>query len=282
MSVSSIFKSKHDTDVFMQGFVLGEDGKGHSKAVLESLSVSENGDYEPAEGLDGFNHVHVDVKPNIQPLTVTENGTYYASDYGCTGFDPVNVNNLYEILYKAEHDTESITEDTNFGKDSEGNDVVLPGIDMSLDELNELLSKMIDAKEIVLGCPSAGVIVKIFVRWWDNEPGKPCIPGGGSSPIVKAIHLSSGSTSSSAGMSNGTNYYQTGDAVAYDKISSPKITVSQLMYGGAVLNVNFTRTCTTYGTSRENMNTSLFGMHYSQFSTVGWSYLPYGYPEDQY
>lgn len=27
----------------------------------------------------------------VKPLTVTENGTYTASDYGCDGFDPVNV-----------------------------------------------------------------------------------------------------------------------------------------------------------------------------------------------
>ena len=29
---------------------------------------------------------------NIQPLTVTENKEYNASDYGCDGFEPVVVN----------------------------------------------------------------------------------------------------------------------------------------------------------------------------------------------
>ena len=31
------------------------------------------------------------VEASIIPLTVTENGTYTAADYGCDGFDPVNV-----------------------------------------------------------------------------------------------------------------------------------------------------------------------------------------------
>jgi len=60
--------------------------------VLESLSVTENGVYEPAEGIDGYDSVTVAVPPtvpDIEPLTVTANGVYTASG---DGFNPVTVN----------------------------------------------------------------------------------------------------------------------------------------------------------------------------------------------
>ena len=60
--------------------------------VLESLSVMENGVYEPAEGVDGYSNVTVNVPPtipDIEPLTVTANGVYTASG---DGFNPVTVN----------------------------------------------------------------------------------------------------------------------------------------------------------------------------------------------
>lgn len=60
--------------------------------VLESLSVMENGVYDPAEGVDGYSDVTVNVPPiipDIEPLTVTENGVYTADG---DGFNPVTVN----------------------------------------------------------------------------------------------------------------------------------------------------------------------------------------------
>ena len=36
----------------------------------------------------------------IQPLSVSEPGVYNASDYGCDGFDPVNVSDKYKKLYE--------------------------------------------------------------------------------------------------------------------------------------------------------------------------------------
>ena len=60
--------------------------------VLESLSVTENGTYEPSEGIDGYDRVVVDIPiitPDISPLTVTANGTYTAEG---DGFNPVTVN----------------------------------------------------------------------------------------------------------------------------------------------------------------------------------------------
>ena len=60
--------------------------------VLESLSVTENGTYEPSEGIDGYDRVVVDVPPtipDIEPLTVTANGVYTAEG---DGFNPVTVN----------------------------------------------------------------------------------------------------------------------------------------------------------------------------------------------
>ena len=65
---------------------------------VKPITITENGTYnvsdaEKAEGYVGFAPVTVDVQAaaNIQPLTVVEPGVYNASDYGCDGFDPVNV-----------------------------------------------------------------------------------------------------------------------------------------------------------------------------------------------
>jgi hypothetical protein len=60
--------------------------------VTESLSVTENGTYEPTEGIDGYDRITVAVPPtipDIEPLTVTEDGTYTASG---DGYNPVTVN----------------------------------------------------------------------------------------------------------------------------------------------------------------------------------------------
>ena len=53
----------------------------HDDVNLESLNVTANGTYEPTEGIDGYDRVVVGVSPtipDIEPLTVTENGTYTA------------------------------------------------------------------------------------------------------------------------------------------------------------------------------------------------------------
>lgn len=75
----------------------------HDEVNLESLKVTANGSYEPSEGVDGFSDVSVNVPPtipDIEPLTVTANGTYTAEG---DGFNPVTVNidtptdpNVYE------------------------------------------------------------------------------------------------------------------------------------------------------------------------------------------
>ena len=74
---------------------------------VKPITITENGTYnvsdaEKAEGNVGFSPVTVDVQAaaNIQPLTVVEPGVYNASDYGCDGFDPVNVSDKYKKLYE--------------------------------------------------------------------------------------------------------------------------------------------------------------------------------------
>lgn len=69
--------------------------------TLESLSVTENGTYQPGEGADGFSDVSVNVperQPVIESLTVTENGTYEASG---DGYNPVTVNVPIPVGFKA-------------------------------------------------------------------------------------------------------------------------------------------------------------------------------------
>lgn len=98
---------------FIAGYLLGlEDG---GSGVIQPLTVTQNGRYDAPAGVDGFNPVDVNVpdrydegykdgydegyadgeaavKAKIQSKTITKNGTYYASDDGLDGFDPVNVN----------------------------------------------------------------------------------------------------------------------------------------------------------------------------------------------
>lgn len=88
-------------------------------ANIQPLTVTQNGQYNAPEGVDGYNPVDVNVpdrydegykdgsedgydkgyadgeaavKAKIQSKTITKNGTYYAADDGLDGFDPVNVN----------------------------------------------------------------------------------------------------------------------------------------------------------------------------------------------
>ena len=62
--------------------------------VLEELSVTENGTYPVPENADGFGTVTVnvpDVPAVTQEITITENGEYTAPD-GIDGYDKINVN----------------------------------------------------------------------------------------------------------------------------------------------------------------------------------------------
>lgn len=84
-----------DMTWFVLGYKMGRKHVGKAKAK----TITKNGVYaitdeEKSEGYVGYSPVTVDVPTgaNIIPLTVTANGTYHAADYGCDGFDPVNVN----------------------------------------------------------------------------------------------------------------------------------------------------------------------------------------------
>ena len=62
--------------------------------ALEPLTVTQNGSYSPSSGKDGFSGVTVNVpagQPNLQSKTVTENGTV-TPDAGYDGLSSVVVN----------------------------------------------------------------------------------------------------------------------------------------------------------------------------------------------
>ena len=79
---------------YAMGKQAGGGGGPAPEPVLETLNVTENGEYYPDEGVDGFDEVIVDVEgsgePVLETLTVTENGTY-TPDPGVDGFDSVEV-----------------------------------------------------------------------------------------------------------------------------------------------------------------------------------------------
>lgn len=71
--------------------------------VLESLYATENGNYTPSQGVDGYDQVTVAVpEPVIITKNIVANGTYNAVDDNATGYSSVNVNvpapapNLYD------------------------------------------------------------------------------------------------------------------------------------------------------------------------------------------
>lgn len=70
--------------------LIGKITAGGSRPVMESLSVTENGNYTPGEGVDGFNRVNVNVQPVLETLTATENGIYTPGT-GKDGFSSVEV-----------------------------------------------------------------------------------------------------------------------------------------------------------------------------------------------
>lgn len=51
-------------------------------ANYEELSVTENGTYRPSENVDGFSKVEVDVLPELEDIEITRNGVYKSSKYG--------------------------------------------------------------------------------------------------------------------------------------------------------------------------------------------------------
>ena len=66
--------------------------------VLKPVTITENGEHLPGEGIDGFSKVTVNV-PSVEPalleLTVTENGEYLPPDteiLHADGFSKVIVN----------------------------------------------------------------------------------------------------------------------------------------------------------------------------------------------
>lgn len=82
----------------------------HDDINLESLSVIENGQYRPAQGVDGWDRVTVEVperQPVTESLSVTENGLYEPTE-GIDGYDRVSVSVPERVPV-----TESLTATTN-------------------------------------------------------------------------------------------------------------------------------------------------------------------------
>lgn len=126
-------------------------------ANIQPLTVTQNGQYNAPEGVDGFNPVIVNVpvsKPVIRSLTVTRNGRYDAADYGYDGFDPVIVNNPYEILWKQEHgQTEEI--DTGL-TDEEDKPIIIDGL--PVDDIDDVINSGLPGDVTFAALSDSGLI----------------------------------------------------------------------------------------------------------------------------
>ena len=68
-------------------------GAGAPEPITVPISITENGEYDPPDGVDGFSHVAVDVpseEPTIEPLMIVQNGTY-TPPLGVDGYSPITV-----------------------------------------------------------------------------------------------------------------------------------------------------------------------------------------------
>ena len=69
-------------------------GGSGSEAIIQSLSITENGVYTASSGVDGYSPITVNVpqeEPNIQNLAISANGTYTAPA-DVDGYNPITVN----------------------------------------------------------------------------------------------------------------------------------------------------------------------------------------------
>lgn len=77
----------------LEGQIAGSIELLTGEPVLEELSVSSNGVYEPQTGVDGFDKVTVNVptyEPVLDDITITENG-HYTPPEGVDGYDDITV-----------------------------------------------------------------------------------------------------------------------------------------------------------------------------------------------
>lgn len=135
---------------------------------LTAISITENGEYGPPTGYDGYNKVIVNVSSktaNIIPLTVIEPGTYNAADYGCDGFDPVNVSDMYKKLY--EQATGGGDPIDSGVTDPNGDEVTLDNaIETDWDAITHI---EIDAGELTLTVPNTGLQLKFYTVTSNNS-----------------------------------------------------------------------------------------------------------------
>ena len=135
---------------FIAGYILGlEEGGGN----IQPLTVTQNGQYNAPEGVDGFNPVTVNVSKNIRSITITRNGTYTAPA-GVDGYNPVIVNNPYEILWKQEHgQTEEI--DTGL-TDEEDKPIIIDGL--PVDDIDDVINSGLPGDVTFAALSDSGLI----------------------------------------------------------------------------------------------------------------------------
>ena len=169
----------------------GTGGKAKAKTITKNGAYAIT-DEEKSEGYVGYSPLNVNVPTgaNIIPLTVIEPGTYNAADYGCDGFDPVNVSDMYKKLYEqATGGGDSIDSGVT---DPNGDEVILDNaIETDWDAIKCI---EIDAGELTLTEPNTGLQLKFYA----------VISGDSKSLYAKLTNLKTGKSVES--MASRANY----------------------------------------------------------------------------
>ena len=129
------FKNLGDTTIYVsnkEDFKAGDDGVSEltAKGDITNIETLDGKVYILGEGKVEIHNTNSKLLPFksapvssgggvIIPLNVVEPGSYWAKDYGCDGFDPVNVSDMYKKLY------EQLTGELPNVTDDNGN--IIPG-----------------------------------------------------------------------------------------------------------------------------------------------------------
>lgn len=175
--------------------------------VIEPLSVTENGTYTAPTGVDGYSPVSVTVPsgptPVIEPITITENGIYTVPS-GVDGYSPITVN-------------------------------VESGGGFVVDTYSQLLSSVFDTESSILGGNT--IEVAFYAESYVNDGH---IVGQSYATTGSTFHLTTYSNKWFIGGTNEASFNADSDCPLYGADIVYKAKTGEVSMNGVVKTTNFT------------------------------------------